>query len=416
MLRKFAAAVVALFLSNLFATAAANAETATAQIMGDRLRAGQLKELHADLSARLTSSPADDQVRFALGGTEFLMAVERMSQSMYRYGLEQPRGLEREIPFFRFPVPHNPRPEHLTYEKIRDVLKQAVADFAVAEATLAGIGNKEVELPVAVGLVRLDLNGDGTASEDETLWRVFDATLGGGNLAAQDAERFVVVFDRGDVAWLRGYGHLLSALAELMLAYDWQAGFDTTFHMFFPNAGLPNSALNDYRPGAFEGFDPGPIADMIAFIHLAHWPLMEPERMARVLAHLESVVSLSRESWKFILAETDDNAEWIPNPSQKSGVLGITMTQQRVDGWMMFLDEFNALLKGQKLIPHWRLAKGINLRRVFAEPTAFDPILWAQGSAALPYAEYGQLTTAETWNRIMDFFEGNFLGYAIWFN
>ena len=80
------------------------------------------------------------------------------------------------------------------------------------------------------------------------------------------------------------------------------------------------------------------------------------------------------------------------------------------------MDEFEALLKGDKLIPHWRLAKGINLRRVFTEPRTFDPILWAQGSAALPYVENGPMTTAETWNRITRIFGGNFLGYAIWFN
>lgn len=416
MLRKTIIAVFAACLSGIL-TFGADAETATVQLMGERLHAGQLNELHADLAARLGQSPADDQLRFGLGVTEFLMAIEHMSQSMYRYGLEQPRGLEREVPFFRFPVPHNPKPEHLTYEKMRDILKQAAADLAAAEATLAPIGGKEVKLPLAIGLARLDLNGDGVASEGETLWRVFDATLGGGAITAPDAERFMISFDRGDVAWLRGYDHLLSALAEFMLAYDWQMGFDTSLHMFFPNAGLPNAILNDYQPGPYEMFPAGPIADAIAFIHLAHWPLKEPERMPRVLAHLESMVKLSRESWRFVLAETDDDAEWIPNPGQQKGVLpGITMTQQRVDGWMMFLDEFDALLKGKKLIPHWRLAKGINLRRVFTAPTTFDPILWAQGSAALPYVENGQLTTGETWFRIMNLFEGNFLGYAVWFN
>src|SRR5439155_11139781 len=110
-------------------------------------------QLHADLAARLVTSPTDDQIRFALGATEFLTGIEHMSQSMYRYGLEQPRGFEHEVPFFRFPVPHNPRPQHLTYEKMRDVFKQAVADLTVAETTLASIGNKEVELPVAIGLV-----------------------------------------------------------------------------------------------------------------------------------------------------------------------------------------------------------------------------------------------------------------------
>ena len=95
---------------------------------------------------------------------------------------------------------------------------------------------------------------------------------------------------------------------------------------------------------------------------------------------------------------------------------GASVSQQTVDGWIEFLDEFEALLKGEKLIPHWRLAKGINLRRVFNEPKTFDPILWAQGSAALPYVENGPMTNAETWNRIMRVFGGNFLGYAVWFN
>ena len=206
-------------------------------------------------------------------------------------------------------------------------------------------------------------------------------------------------------------------MAEFVLAHDWQDGFDSTFHMVFPNAGLPNTMLNDYRPTQYGGFDPAPAADFIAFIHLMHWPVTEPERMKNVLSHLEAVVDLSRESWKYILTESDDEAEWIPGPKQKNGVLpGAAITQQTVDGWMVFLGEFEALLKGEKLIPHWRLEKGINLRRVFTEPRLFDPILWAQGSAALPYIESGPMTNAETWNRITRMFEGNFLGYAIWFN
>ncbi len=395
----------------------ASAETGTAQLMGDRLRAGQLKELKTDLSARLAQAPVDDQIRFALGTTEFLLAVEHLSQSMYRYGLEPPSGLVGSLPFFRMPVPHNPKPEQLSYEEMRDVFKSLQAEFSGVDATLARIGTGDVKLPVAIGLVRLDLNGDGNISEDEALWRVFNATLGGGNIPEGAADRFIISFDRSDVAWLRGYTHLLSAIAEFILAHNWQDGFDSTFHMIFPSAGLPNAVLNDYRPAHIQYFDPTIAADAIAFIHLMHWPVTEPERMKSALSHLEAVVDLSRESWKYIQAEGDDEAEWIPSPKQKNGVLpGALVSQQTVDGWMDFLGEFEALLKGEKLIPHWRLAKGINLRRVFTEPRTFDPILWAQGSAALPYVENGPMTNAETWNRIMRIFGGNFLGYAVWFN
>jgi hypothetical protein len=399
------------------AATTASAETGTTQLVGDRLRAGQLKELHIDLSARLALTPADDQIRFALGTTEFLLAVEHLSQSMYRYGLKPPLEVARELPFFRIPVPRNLKPEPLTYEKLRDVFKTMVAEFSAADATLARIGLGDVKLPISIGLARLDLDGDGSISEDEALWRVFNATLGGGNIPESAADRFIISFDRGDVAWLRGYTHLLSAMAELLLAHDWQDGFDTTFQMIFPDSGLPNAVLNDYRPMQIQYFNPASAADLIAFIHLAHWPVTEPERMKSVLSHLEAVVGLSRESWKHIQAESDDEAEWIPGPKQKNGVLpGAMVSQQTVDGWMAFLDEFEALLKGEKLIPHWRLAKGINLRRVFTEPRLFDPILWVQGSAALPYVETGPMTNAETWTRIMRIFGGNFLGYAVWFN
>ncbi|HEX7110733.1 MAG TPA: hypothetical protein VF224_15970 [Aestuariivirga sp.] len=394
-----------------------SAETGTAQLMGDRLRAGQLKELRTDLSARLALTPADDQIRFALGATEFLLAVEHLSQSMYRYGLEPPPGLARSLPFFRMPVPHNPKPDWLSYKKMREVFKTLQAEFSAADTTLAKIGTGDVKLPIAIGLARLDLNGDGNISEDEALWRVFNATLGGGNIPEGAADQFIISFDRGDVAWLRGYTHLLGAILDFVLAHDWQDGFDSTFHMIFPNAGLPNAVLDDYRPVQNQYFDLATAADVIAFIHLMHWPVAEPERMKSALSHLESVVGLSRESWKYIQVESDDEAEWIPGPKQNNGVLpGAMVSQQTVDGWMEFLDEFEAVLKGDKLIPHWRLAKGINLRRVFTEPRTFDPILWAQGSAALPYVENGPMTTAETWNRITRIFGGNFLGYAIWFN
>lgn len=412
MIRAAVAALLAMFL-----TSAALAEVATPQLVGDRLRAGELRLLEDDLTARLATDAADDQVRFALGVTQFLRAIEGMAQAMYRHGLEPPRGMEQNLPFFRFPLPRNPSPEPLDYEKLRGIFVAAVDGLARADATLAAMGETDVKLPIAIGLARLDLNGDGKAEDGETLWRVLDSSLGGGNIPQDGVERFIISFDRADAAWLRGYTHLLRALMQFGLAHDGRRGFEASFHMLFPRAGLPNAVLDQQGLPPQPYFDPAPIADAIAFIHLMHWAVTEPERLRAVHGHLESVVALSRESWRFILAETDDEAEWIPSPAQKNGVLpGVAVTRQTLDGWMMFLDEFEAVLKGNKLIPHWRLSKGINLRRVFFEPRPFDPILWAQGSAALPYLEDGPMTDAETWNRIMMMFEGNFLGYAVWFN
>ncbi|MFN4142930.1 hypothetical protein [Aestuariivirga sp.] len=411
MLRSLAAAVLLL----LTATAAP-AQQPVPQQMGDRLRAGELRLLEGELAARLAESPGDDQARFALGATQFIRAVEGLAQDMYRHGLQPPRDAAMLLPFFRFPLPPNPRAEPLDYEKMRAVFKRALEGLGKADATLAGLGNAEVKLPVAVGLARLDLDGNGKADEQESLFAVFNATLGGGNLPPEAAERFIISFDRGDAAWLRGYANLLSALIEFMLAHDGKLSFEASAHMLFPDAGLPNAVL-DRQPGApADQYGMAAAADLLAAVHLMHWPVTEPKRMASALAHLEQTASLSRESWRFILAETDDEAEWIPSPRQTKGVTGVPVTEETLDGWMVFLSEFEALLKGEKLVPHWRLAKGINLRRVFLEPRPFDPILWAQGSAALPYLEDGPMTDAQTWNRIMEMFSGNFLNYALWFN
>ena len=150
MFRTVAAAALALFLST-----AAWAETPTPQLMGDRLRAGELKLLEQDLGARLATSPQDDQARFALGTTQFLRTIEGMAQAMYRHGLELPRGFQQQMPFFRFPVPTNPSPEPLDYDKLRQVFLTALEGFAASEATLAKMGQTDVKLPIAIGLARL---------------------------------------------------------------------------------------------------------------------------------------------------------------------------------------------------------------------------------------------------------------------
>ena len=135
-------------------------------------------------------------------------------------------------------------------------------------------------------------------------------------------------------------------------------------------------------------------------------------------SHLEEVTKLSRQSWKAILAETDDDHEWIPNPKQAGVFRRGSVSEEIVRGWLAFLDEADAILAGKKLLPFWRGAdgRGVNLRRVFTEPTQFDLILWIQGTAAVPYLEKGTVTDPEFWKGTDRIFRGDFLGFAIWFN
>lgn len=400
-----------LSLATAFMAASAHAETHAE--MADRLlSAGKLAEAESSLAKILAEHPDDAEARYGLGTTRFLRAVERMSQSFYRYGLHD------VLIIIQFPIAVNPKPQPIRYADLRDVFQAMVDDLAKAESTLAPMGDGEVKLPLHLGRIRMDLNGDGMAGENERLWKVFVQIAGARDFATpQQAEAFVVGFDRADVAWIRGYSHLLMALAEAYLAHDGEELFNFSAHFFFPKA-IPTYptivATLDGKSGWGNDWE----LDIIAMIHAIRLPVKEPARMQAALKHLEATIALSRETWKRILAEKDNDREWIPNPHQASSIPGGAVNGNIVEGWMTFLDEAEALLQGKKLVPFWRKAekRGVNLRRVFTEPRTFDGVYWVQGTAALPYLENGEKTRPETWQRLQQLFGGRFIGFAFWFN
>ena len=161
----------------------------------------------------------------------------------------------------------------------------------------------------------------------------------------------------------------------------------------------------------------GEITDFVVLIHEIRWPLIEPARLQAAHAHLKQAVAMSRASWKSILAETSDDREWIPGPQQKNGVVtSMSVRQATVDGWLHALDDFDAVLDGKRLLPHWRFSQGFNFKRVFFEPRDFDLVLWAAGYSGVPYLEDGPTLSLSDWNEWNRGFNGNFLAYAIWFN
>ncbi len=401
----------AVFLIVLAAPLAARAQNA-ANLTATHLYAGTLAQGESELTALLQREPKNAEARFGLGSVKFVRAVERLGQSMYRHGLEPPRTMM--VPMLRLPVPRNPNPAPLTYEGFRAILQQFTDDLGQAEAVLGGAPSTDVKLPIDLARVHLDLNGDGKVADEERLWSILGFVDARARGSAPDA--FEIAFDKGDVYWLRGYAHLLMAIAETWLAHDFRPTFEQTFHLFFPRAGLPYAA-----PLGSEKSDPGsadyPVfADAIAFIHLFNWPVVDASRLSRVHGHFKAVAAMSRESWAAILAETDDDREWIPNPRQGNPFPSLPVTQERIDGWLAAMAEFDAILDGKKLVPHWRFQKGINFKRALLEHKTLDPVMWLTGAGVVPFLEDGPVIGAAAWNDIVRSFQGNFFGYAMWFN
>ena len=293
-----------------------------------------------------------------------------MVQSFHRYGVRDVGG--GMVPFLRLPVPANPDPDPIRYEDLRGIFTAWLEDMSRAEATLAKVDDPDVTLPLHFGLIRLDLDGDGKAGEEETLWRVYSrfnrqAGQPGGEAGvdAENSRSFLIRFDRGDVAWLRGYCHLLSAFAEVYLAHDGRDLFHHSANLIFarPETPFPFLRRRDAGPREFDSIE---IIDVVATIHMIRMPVVEPKRMASALEHLRAMIGLSRESWRFYKRESDDDNEWIPNPGQKTVVPGVRVTEEMVRGWEEFLDEAEALLAGKTLVPFWR---GTD-RNVWHQPAA----------------------------------------------
>jgi tetratricopeptide (TPR) repeat protein len=371
-----------------------------------RLYAGEIEPALDDLSRQASVRPDDPEVQFALGTTRFLAAVEHLTRALYSHGGTLPRDAEM-IPFVRLPVPANPSPVSLDYQGMRGMLQVFLDDLALSGEALAKVGDRPVSLPLDLGQVRLDVVQKGPDN------LVLFADIVRPVFPGASAPDLAFNFDTGDVYWLRGYTKLLSAMAEFALVYDWKASFDASFHLYFPKAGLPfQSSLAPRRDGDWEGN----LADFIAFIHLLHLQPVEPERLPRVREHLLGMIAMSRASWSAILAETDDDREWIPNPRQTGRFPRMQVTGERVAAWQALLTGAEDALEGRILVPHWRLKQGISLKLFFEQPQTFDPVLWATGQGAVPFLQDGPQIGSGDWGQMMRIFGGDFFSYLMWFN
>jgi len=390
---------------------------------------------------QLNRSTAEEHT--ALGITRFLQAIEYLGQSGYRYGLMSHRA--RNLPILRMPVPLNPNPEQLSYETLREIVTTFQAKLASSEEALAKVETESVRLDFYIGNVALDLDQNGKASPPEMLWAIFAAVSNAnrspqfgadGNAAASEeiaddmrkaAEEFYVGIDGADVHWLRGYCHVLMAMCDFALAYDEKELFERCGQMLFPNIKSPYLIPPIADKSQNQFIDVELLMDGIAAIHLIDFKLVDAKRMKSVRQHLLAMIKQSRDSWTRAQQETDDDHEWIPNPKQ-TGVLNLPVRNELITGWHAVLNEMEDVLEGEKLVPMLRdfawfnsvdttkADRGINLKKFFDEPSDFDLILAIHGSGVSQYLESGQVSSAATWMRLTQVFQGQFFGFAVWFN
>jgi hypothetical protein len=370
--------------------------------------------LESGLEKLAPLAPTDPEARFGTGVIRFVLAIEHLEQALYRYGFASPDAGPLAGAPLASPIPVNPAPEPLDYEKVRAFMGGFVADLDAARADLLAAADAgDFKLPLQPLQIRLDFDHDGNRTDAESLAGILMRGFGMPPETPTDA---VIGFDRADAVWLAGYTQVMASWVDFLLAHDFRQLVDTTFHRIFPRAGLP---MQDYiaSTGSLM-LDPqsdNAIADALALIHNLNWQVIKPERLAHVRERLKEVVALSRRDWELILAETDDDHELVPSPRQ-TPMIPATVTEETVAAWHDTLDAADAILDGKLLVPHWRFQKGIDLKAYFETAKRTDFVMLITGYDALPYLKDGPVASPDSFAAANRIFGDQLWGYAFWFN
>lgn len=176
-------------------------------------------------SAQETGSPslkerhAAAKGDFEAGAYQALMAIEKLLQNQYRYGIGQGAGVFLRV---RGNQLRNPKPEPRKADTFKNIVITFNQDLEAARATLAKT-NVDQAVPFVVDLSQLwfDVNSNRTIDDGEQapklLGRNFVRRRSNSDILTKPLE---VRFDQADHAWLTAYTHALSTIAEAILAFD----------------------------------------------------------------------------------------------------------------------------------------------------------------------------------------------------
>ncbi len=160
----------------------------------------------------------------------------------------------------------------------------------------------------------------------------------------------------------------------------------------------------------------GQILDAVALIHTFSWPVADRNRLMAVRQHLLRVMQLNRNTWRLVRLETDDDREWLPSAAQTTPFGGRKLTDQIIDSWLATTALAEQVLNGEKLLPHPRFLKGINMLKFFEKADRLDLVMLMTGHDLLPFLDTGEIVDRDTWRTITDPMGSQFANYAFWFN
>jgi hypothetical protein len=355
------------------------------------------------------AKPASDADRFSLAVLQSLQGLQQFADGADSLGIKSTLA-NSGLPFFRV-LPHQTgaKVEQATPEKVRALFQNLREALTKANATLTKVGDSDFKVQVNLSQAHL-ANKDGVPAMPltESLGKIL-------SLQTSDDKDLVINFDSADAMWLKGYTHVLLGLLDIVMAYDWKPVWNQSAHVLFtsPNPLPPIAKYTVTNQGSqFSEW-----ADLIAAVHEMRLEVADSDGLKKAVTEFRAAIVCSKTCWKRVLAETDDDHEWLPSPSQ-TGPRGSKITQEQIDGWMTVLNEVDSILTGKKLLPHWRIINGmgINVAKLVQSPPKLDLVLMIQGSAFAPFIEGGDVSDQTRWRTLIAPFGPGFAGFALWSN
>ena len=207
------------------------------------------------------------------------------------------------------------------HKYMRNTLSETEVALGEVEAYLAmAARSPSVSLELCLACWEIDWNRNGQVDRrDRRLFAIeHDAK---GNRIPEDDPRFrpVFRFDHGDLAWARAFIAFQRAALDLVLAYKWTE---------------LDRLLGRMRS---RGEEPKRL----------HFKLEHPARVAAARAQILAGLKHADDSRVAYLAETDDDREWLPNPTQKDHPMPLPVDAALYKTWEGVIADLQDMLAGK---------------------------------------------------------------------
>jgi len=395
-------------LAPLLLTLATTAQADTG--LSDRIAAEGLRVTEVSLAALPSPTPSD---RFALGGVRFLAGLERALQLRYAVGLSEGLAVASGVPVLGLPIAENPSPEPFEPGMIDDLFRGVESDMAGALAALSTIQDSdEVAVEIDTADLWFDIDANGIRAPGEGVMEVAAFALAGG--FRTEVPSTTIRFDTADAAWLSAYAHLLSGLSEAILAL---APSDAIARVLDARAAFEALGLPPPKYDYLFGGDMGDTADLLAMFVMAVEGQPDPARSRATRDHLLATVQDNRRFWSLVPREGDDDREWIPNKNQHSAT-GLPFPPDTGARWLAVLSDAEGVLKGDLLIPFWRVGPGagLDLHALLENPPELDVAGMIQGATFTPFLREGRLADGRNLLVFEQLVQGDSALYAVMLN